>query len=41
MEYSQCLNTYCMYNNQYLCTTKDVHEDIICKQGKTDAQNED
>ena len=37
MEYSQCSNTNCKHNDQYLYTTKDMYEDIICKQGKADA----
>ena len=37
MGYPKCLNSKCRYNDKYLCTTKDVREDIICKQGKADA----
>jgi len=37
MEYPKCSNSSCKYNDQYLCISNGLHEDIVCQQGKADA----
>ena len=37
MEYPECLNGRCAYNEEYRCKAEGISEDIICQQGKDDA----
>ncbi len=37
MKYPKCSNVNCMHNDKYLCKADGLDEDIVCKQGKTDA----
>ena len=37
MEYPECLNGRCTYNEEYRCKAEGMSEDIICLQGKEDA----
>jgi hypothetical protein len=37
MEYPECLNGMCTYNEDYRCKADGMGEDIICQKGKNDA----
>jgi len=37
MEYPECLNGRCTYNEEYRCKAEGISEDIICQMGKDDA----
>lgn len=34
MEFPECLNGWCTYNEEYRCKAEGISEDIICQQGK-------
>lgn len=38
MKYPACVNESCTHNEKFLCKADAFDEDIICKEGKAEAQ---